>query len=264
MAKKMPLIATPVPHFFENHEHAIEIIAASDCLEVRERSWDSVWPNQLLFHIDKDLTLKWYDDTRAYLEKIINQKPDLELVTFQATRCCEGERIIDGQYQASGKIYSRQQLLDNAGENLQWLRGFLDKGIKIGLENNNYLPTPAYDIVTDSDFISEVVNELGIHLLLDIAHAMVTCHNQGLRYNDYVNSLPLARLIQLHICRPEVPSTGIARDSHEAPDHLMMREVVALVKKYPQIRYLTIEYYKDKDRLVQSLRELQKTLGESI
>jgi uncharacterized protein len=144
------------------------------------------------------------------------------------------------------------------------LRGFLDKGIKIGLENNNYFPTPAYDIVTDSDFISEVVNEFGIYLLLDIAHAMVTCHNQGLRYNDYVNSLPLARLIQLHICRPEVPSTGIARDSHEAPDHLMMREVVALVKKYPQIRYLTIEYYKDKDRLVQSLRELQKTLGERI
>jgi len=90
MAKKMPLIATPISHLFENYEHAIEIIAASDCLEVRERSWDSVWPNQLLFHIDKDLTLKWYDDTRAYLEKIINQKPDLELVTFQATRCCEG------------------------------------------------------------------------------------------------------------------------------------------------------------------------------
>jgi len=92
MAEKMPLIATPISHLFENCAHAIEIIAASDCLEVRERGWESVWPNQFLFHIDKDLTLEWCDEARACLEKTIRQKSELELVTFQATRCCEGER----------------------------------------------------------------------------------------------------------------------------------------------------------------------------
>jgi len=260
----MPLIATPISHLFENCEHAIEIIAASDCLEVRERSWESVWPNQFLFHIDKDLTLEWCDETRAYLQKIIRQKSELKLVTFQATRCCEGEQIIDGQYQISGKSYSRNQLLDNAGENLQWLRSFLDKGIKIGLENNNYFPTPAYDIVTDSNFISELVSELDIYFLLDIAHAMVTSHNQSLDCDDYINSLPLKNLIQLHICSPEIPSNGIARDAHEAPDAPMMRQVISLIKKYPHVRYLTVEFYKDKDRLVQSLLELRKALGKSI
>ena len=52
MQNNFPQIATPISHQFENEFFAKEIIAVSDCLEVRERSLESEWPNQHLFHIE--------------------------------------------------------------------------------------------------------------------------------------------------------------------------------------------------------------------
>lgn len=52
-------IATPVSHLFEDSKSAQKIIANSDCLETRERSAESTWPRQNLFHIDIDLNHEW-------------------------------------------------------------------------------------------------------------------------------------------------------------------------------------------------------------
>jgi uncharacterized protein (UPF0276 family) len=132
----------------------------------------------------------------------------------------------------------------------------LDKKVKIGVENNNYYPTQAYDIVTDNVFINTIINENGLYLLLDIAHAMVTAHNREINYDDYIESLNLNKLIQLHICQPTIPEIGIAYDSHEVPNDKMFENVLSLVSKYPTIKYLTIEYYKDKNILINSIKKL--------
>ena len=68
MIKNIPLIATPISHQFENETFGKEIAAVSDCLEVRERSLNSGWENQRLFHIDIDLTHKWDDNLKEYLK----------------------------------------------------------------------------------------------------------------------------------------------------------------------------------------------------
>ena len=84
----MPLIATPISHLFENETFGAEIAQVSECLEVRQRSLDSQLPKQWLFHIVIDLTLRWDNKIREYLEYAF-MKPDLKLATFQATRCCQ-------------------------------------------------------------------------------------------------------------------------------------------------------------------------------
>ena len=87
MKTNIPKIATPISHQFENANSAKQIIAVSDCLEVRERSLESKWLNQFLFHIDIDIQHKWEDKTRDYLQKAFDSKKNLSLVTFQASRC---------------------------------------------------------------------------------------------------------------------------------------------------------------------------------
>ena len=141
MRNNIPQIATPISHQFENEYYGKEISDVSDCLEVRERSLDSECENQLLFHIDIDLTHKWDDNLRDYLKNSLSKKTDLKLVTMQATRCCHGENIINGIFQLDGKIYSRQEMVDNSIENTQWLRNILNDNVSIGLENNNYYPS---------------------------------------------------------------------------------------------------------------------------
>ena len=96
----------------------------------------------------------------------------------------------------------------------------------------------AYDVVTDGDFICQVVNQNNLYLLLDIAHAMVTAHNKQIDYNQYISTLPLDKLIQLHICQPELNKGEIAFDAHNEPNNAMYSEVNRLIK-VSTIKYLT-------------------------
>ena len=257
----IPQIATPISHQFENKNYGKEIAAVSDCLEVRERSLDSKLNKQYLFHIDIDLTHEWDDELRSYLENALSKKPELKLITLQATRCCQGEKIINGMFQIDGKVFSAEEMLNFSVENTNWLRNILPKNILIGLENNNYYPTKAYNIVADGDFITQVVNKNNLFLLLDIAHAMVTAHNKKINYEEYIESLPLEKLIQVHICQPELVEGEIARDTHNEPNDEMFSEVVRLINKYSTIKYLTIEYYKDKDILIASIQKLRHLIS---
>jgi hypothetical protein len=261
MPNNIPQIATPISHQFENEYYGKEISDVSDCLEVRERSIDSEWENQFLFHIDIDLTQKWNNDIKRYLKDALNKKPDLKLITMQTTRCCYGENIIDGMFQLDGKVLTSEEMLQFSIDNTNWLRDIVGNRTSIGLENNNYYPTPAYDIITDGNFISQVIKNNNLFLLLDIAHAMVTAHNKKINYDQYIETLPLERLIQLHICQPKIPLKGVAFDTHNDPNDEMYNEVIRLIKKYPTIKYLTIEYYKDKDILISSIKKLRKLIN---
>jgi hypothetical protein len=261
-----PLIATPVSHLFEDKVAAHEISEVSDCLEARERTAELQFEKQWLFHIDIDLPHNWGHKIKEYLRDNLSLKPELKLVTLQASRVCEGLVVEGGIAQLSGKIYSETEMIQNAKKNVDWLRNTLGDEVKIGMENNNYYPTKAYDIVTSGEFISELIESCNIHLLLDIAHAMVTAHNMRLNYSEYIATLPLNRLIQLHICQPNIPESSIvATDAHEVPDDLMIQHARQLSEQYKSIEYLTIEYYKDKNLLIDSINKLREAfMADSI
>ena len=263
MHENIPLIATPISHQFENKNYGKEIAAVSDCLEVRERSLDSKLDKQYLFHIDIDLTHEWDDELKNYLQNALNKKPELKLITLQATRCCKEENLVDGIFQLNGESYTEEEMISYSLNNTKWLREVINDTVLIGLENNNYYPTPAYDIITEGDFISKVIYNNDLFLLLDIAHAMVSAHNKKTSYEEYILTLPLDRLIQLHICQPTLVEGGIARDTHNEPNNEMYLEVLRLIKKYPTIKYLTIEYYKDKDILISSINKLRQLISST-
>ena len=149
-------------------------------------------------------------------------------------------------------------MVHNAKENFSLIKNIFGDGVSIAVENNNYYPTEAYEYVTNPSFINEIVNECDLKILFDIAHAKVSCINGGINYIDYRDSLHLEKVIQLHICKHGIrENKQQAYDAHDYPTDVEFNEVDYLTRSYPNIKYLTIEYYKDFDNLRNSIEKFR-------
>ncbi len=255
------LLTTPTSHLFEDELNASSIISVSDGLELRESMFLKYqlhgWTKVRLAHLDRiDLTHPWSQNRRDMILKMVSALPELELATFHVSCNCDAPEIRDKMYYPGGRVFSRDEMKNYAQENIQWFRNAVGMELQIALENNNYYPTPAYDVVTDADFLSTLVEENNIRFLFDIAHAHVTAHNRKFGFGQYIENLPLDRVIQVHLCKHRILENGKAFDEHEIPDTPLIEYAFELAEKFP-VKYLTIEYYRDVDRLVNVLKYIR-------
>lgn len=267
-----PLIATPVSTLFQNPKIANELISLSDCLECREGTIHYNFVNETLIHLDIDLTNIWDLSLKNTIKKFLKKKNKLNLISFQISKNCSLEKIKFFNenkkfkcFFSSGYTYSKKEMRYNAKQNIQWLRKNIKKKIKIAVENNNYYPTSAYRFITDGDFLSDIINDNKIFFLLDIAHAMITAHNKNIPMNDYINTLPLDKIIQLHLCKPLIPpkKDEPAFDKHYIPNKFIFSIAKKLIHNHKTIKYLTIEYYKNPIILKKKLKYLKNMLRSS-
>lgn len=253
-------IATPTSSLLKNSSAVLEIGNHSDCWECRDNFIDFPHNKQEVFHCDIQPIHTINNNQLEYLQKIKSIKPELKLITFHCASCCDAP-IIDenGIFQVGGLKYSRSEMLQNAKENFLLIKEIFGSQIKIAIENNNYYPSDAYEFVTDPSFISSIVYDNDIYFLFDIAHAAVTCLNKKIYFNNYKDDLPLDRTVQLHICRHGLKENGVAYDAHRLPGAEEIKEVKNLIAKF-KIKYLTVEFYKDKNKLIRCLDELRKII----
>lgn len=237
-------LATPISTLFDGGEAEREIVSLSDCLECRDHTVASNLSHQELFHFEAELIHPWDDARRSFIQSAIQAKPDLRFITFHAASCCSAPVLEGRMYQMGGAVFTRNDMLEYAQTNVAWLRSFVASNLEIGIENNNFYPTPAYEHVTDGAFLTEIVTQNDLRFLFDIAHARITAHNQGLAHDAYLSSLPLNRVLQLHICKSDMDG-ALAIDAHLPPDAVELGEVQELVTRYPSIQYLTVEFYRD-------------------
>jgi hypothetical protein len=92
----------------------------------------------------------------------------------------------------------RRQVLERTLEDV-WLAVKRLGAQRVIVENAPYRPTgnllrPA----AETDFITQVVEETGCGLLLDISHAAISAHHLGLSAEEYISRLPVKRLRELH------------------------------------------------------------------
>ena len=245
-------IATPISDLFDNELMANEIMARSNCLECRERSSMFKAPGQFLFHCEQNIVCLWDGHERSSIYSLISAKRELQLVSFHMAASCSEPVLTQGIYHSGGLVFTEEEMLNNARLNIAWLRTWLEDNIEIAVENNNYYSTPAYRHITDGSFISRVVHENGLRLLFDSAHARITAYNKGINYSEYRASLPLDRMIQIHISKHGINERNIAYDAHELPDETVFEELIGIVSLYP-LKYLTVEYYKDPCELLKVL-----------
>ena len=253
-------IVTPVSSLFVDELNAQIIDKHSDFLECRDHSPASDYSRHILFHTDLQPAHILTEEDFEYIEKIKRERPQLKLVSFHLASCYHDPVIENGLFVPGTKRYSREELLKNTKYNIDRIKKILGPDIAVAIENNNHYATPAYDYVTDPNFITTIVNENSVYLLYDIAHAKVSSYNMGISYEAYKNGLPLHKIIQIHICKSSV-NEKMAYDAHFLPDEEEWTEVQSLINENYEIQYLTIEYYKEINGLLSSLQKLKKVVS---
>ena len=250
-------IATPISDLFKKKEDADLISKFSDCLECRDHSILSNLPNQELFHCELQPIHEFSEKEINYLEKIKLIKPDLKLISFHVASCFKNPILKKGIFQSRGDKISREELIKNSTKNFKLIKYIFGNKIKIAVENNNHYDTEAYDFITCPDFINEVVENNGINFLYDIAHSKISSFNLKMSLENYEKRLPMNKLIQIHIARPGFNDLNEIYDKHDLPAIQELNEVISIIKKYPQVKYLTVEYYKNSMKLVNLLKQLK-------
>lgn len=86
----------------------------------------------------------------------------------------------------------------------------------VALEHYPYTEaTPHLRYPADNRVFTEVIKDTGCMLLLDLAHARVTADTFGIDVKNYIRSLPLDRLVEMHV-------TGIKTHGGVLTDHFEM------------------------------------------
>ena len=257
-------LVTPISHLFNNSEHAINIEKYSDQLEARERTADLRFKNTTHYHIDFDLNLGLKESQKEFLYAKVRNRPEIHTLTFQMTRDTEEYEILDGKFHPKGYFVDKKDQLKRTKASIKTIKDIVGRDRSIGIENNNYYKTGAYDIATSSKFINEVIKECDAHLLLDIAHAKVTCKNKKINLDSYINEMVEdISCKQMHLCEPsERVFGGIVEtyDAHLIPTPESIKDAIRICNNL-KINNLTVEYYKNQEKLINCLRTIKKIIN---
>tara|TARA_B100001989_G_C24549887_1_gene473583 strand:+ start:672 stop:1463 length:792 start_codon:yes stop_codon:yes gene_type:complete len=258
-------LLTPISHHFENIESVENIIDISDELEARERTCHLNLKNTTHYHIDFDLNIGLSNDQIEFLIKHVKPRENIHTLTFQAARDCEEVKLLNKKYHPVSRPIGLNEQILNTKKSIKIIKDIVGSDRNIGIENNNYYPTGAYDICTSESYLIEVCQVNNIHLLFDYAHAMVTSFNRNFKFKDYSDSL-LSNLdcTQVHICEPTFTYNEkgevLAEDSHNLPKPNTTQNLLELTNKF-QIKYITVEFYKDAVNLLNYMKYLKKSLN---
>ncbi|OGE76836.1 MAG: hypothetical protein A3C85_03975 [Candidatus Doudnabacteria bacterium RIFCSPHIGHO2_02_FULL_48_21] len=254
-----PKIATPISKLFNNSSLQKEILELSDVVELREYSNPIESDLPRIYHCDWSVVDVW---SAEEVEKIANiiRSNNPQLVTFHVNSCYFKPPIEDDMFVPSGEKLAESELIGNARRNLEKLETAVGRKFQKGVENTNYYPTGAYEIVTTPEFLNKLMSEFDMKFLLDMAHAQITAINKKIALEDYLGRLNLDRAIQMHISRPDKNET-LAKDIHESLEDDDWDMVRKLVSRCPNLQYMTLEYYKDDKKLILMLKKLKEILA---
>lgn len=255
-------IATPMSDLFGDPEQARLITDASDLLEIRHPPQaTNVW-GSVLYHCELSLVASWGDAGLAGLAAtargLAESGARLEAVSFHLASRYPMNVVRDGAFVGQGMPMDAGLMLATAAHNADLAR-LSFPGVPLMVENNNHLGTDAYEVVTDGAFIAELAVAADAGILLDVAHARITAANTGVEEQEYLSALPLERVWQVHLSRHGY-AHGRATDAHE-----MLREddwdyFAALSTRMINLRFATIEYYRDALGLLAQIDRLRSAL----
>ena len=91
-------------------------------------------------------------------------------------------------------------------------------GRRIALENPSTYLEFQHSTIAEAEFIAAMAQEADCHLLLDVNNVYVTCYNHRLDVQTYLDALPMARVIQIHLSGHSNKGNHIV-DTHD--DHVV-------------------------------------------
>jgi uncharacterized protein (UPF0276 family) len=82
-------------------------------------------------------------------------------------------------------------------DKINTIQDFINK--PFALENISYYIESPYHQMSEPEFIQEIVRQTGCYLLLDVNNVYVNAFNHGYAPLDFIRSLPLNQVIQIHL-----------------------------------------------------------------
>jgi uncharacterized protein (UPF0276 family) len=137
----------------------------------------------------------------------------------------------------------------------------LEAALKMSVILEN-MPGQLWDgglFVAAPKLITQVIEQTGCRLLLDIAHARIAAARLDMDVRDYLARLPLSRTAQIHVCGPRLQD-GALFDAHEAlqeEDYALLDWVLA----HTDLQVLTLEYWQERNPLREQLHRLRALCG---
>jgi len=256
-------IATPISTLFSGNQANVQaILALSDALEVRDLSKKTNYGLPLIYHCEFSLIHPWSGKSVDHVRSVVARNPDVSFISLHLlSNYADLATNAAGQFCSSIAQMSKDEMFQNALNNLGTLKKHLPATIVYGVENNNYFPTGAYDIVTEPEFVNNVISKLDIKLLLDLGHSEITAYYQKVNALDYVKNFFLDRVYQIHLSSPLISKSG-CQDSHDILTEHDWNFFAKVLPLCPNLQYLTIEYYKDIGELISMLDKLRHILYE--
>lgn len=133
-------------------------------------------------------------------------------------------------------------------------------GVPLLLENAPGLPGIARDPEGDPEMIAAVLEATGCSFLLDLSYAQTAASNWRLSPREYLERLPLQRIVEIHLSAPGQLEDGRQVDAHEALRERDYDLLAWLLKRVaPQV--VTLEYWKEPRALLEQVIRLKDTLS---
>jgi uncharacterized protein (UPF0276 family) len=108
-----------------------------------------------------------------------------------------------------------KECVDNCVERLRVIQDTLERPFLV--ENVTRYVTLSDREMSEAEFISEVLERSGCGLLLDITNVHLNGEFHGYDPDEFIASLPLERVGQVHLAGWEPAADGTVIDSHDAP-----------------------------------------------
>lgn len=109
-----------------------------------------------------------------------------------------------------------EEALDHIVARIRQVQDYL--GMPIALENPSTYLEFSHSEMPEAEFIARMAQESGCNLLLDVNNVYVTCYNHRLDPKTYLDTLPMDRVIQVHLSGHSNKGTHII-DTHD--DHVI-------------------------------------------
>lgn len=169
--------------------------------------------------------------TKEVLEKSKTPYISGHIATNEENQSCEETLEILKQNIAE---YKRLFNTEIALENIPYRKKY---------EHCNYLLKP--------EIISKIIYDNDCMFLFDISHARKAAEYLNISFEEYVSRLPMDRVIEFHLAGMYTCKNGVRMDYHgkmNEEDYIFLEEAI---KKYPTLKYITLEYgtYLPKDKL---------------
>ena len=248
------ILTLPVSHLIsENNYSRIPGIRA---LEYRNPQPVFNSEMECLFHSNYGIIQKEFIDYFDSISDYLNENK-FKLFSFDFGPAVEAVKIQDFYYVTESDLLSKSELEKKVHSRLSYVKSKFNGDI--AMENLNYYPTTAYSHICEAEFISDIIRKNDVYMVLDIAHAVISAHNMEIDRYEYLSSLPLDRVKEIHLSAPGIKD-GKWQDLHEIPT-IDEYKILNFIRERLFIKpYIVVEYYKN----ISVLREIYSMLNDNV